>query len=497
VTAAAASEAEPRKAISLFKHGPHQDRRARQTIHGCLVALVIAAACAALPASASAHAAPRASAAAGSATAYSTTLNYVIRFYPRFFTYFTQTLGTVNSLSGPARMGPAYGIVVAPNDDTIYAEFNLDLSQGPQIFTVRRTNVVYSLLTLDVWGNVLHTTINSQTPGTYALVPSGWQGTIPRGVTKVEVPYRYTVWIIRADKYASSGQSTTAAAFRFRRSLRLASLSAWEHDRSSGPTNVLPLALFAPKLKAIADEGIQFQPTSFLQRLQAGMHSSTTAPLSASDVLLSNAFDQAFEGATLAATQGDYEPMSQVAAAAQAAHATIVDRWRSHVGPTRWVYFDNIGEWGNNYLDRAALTEYIQYGNNASAARYYDAFTDHLGVPLDGLVVHSYRLTFTKDQIPQAKRFWSLTAYIPPGVTLFPNRANKYLVGSYTPGLKTNPNGSITIYIQSKPPIRARRANWLPVPRGPFSLLLRVYGPTGNTADGSYVPPPISPYGQF
>jgi hypothetical protein len=105
-------------------------------------------------------------------------------------------------------------------------------------------------------------------------------------------------------------------------------------------------------------------------------------------------------------------------------------------------------------------------------------------------------LTFSKSEIPDAKRFWSLTAYIPPGVTLVPNPARKYLVARYTPGLKTNSDGSITIYVAPRQPPGTRRANWLPVPRGPFSLLLRVYGPEGNSS-GTYLPPPIKPYGQF
>ena len=36
-------------------------------------------------------------------------------------------------------------------------------------------------------------------------------------------------------------------------------------------------------------------------------------------------------------------------------------------------------------------------------------------------------------------------------------------------------------------------ANWLPVPRGDFSVVLRVYGPTGNTASPTYATPPITP----
>lgn len=52
---------------------------------------------------------------------------------------------------------------------------------------------------------------------------------------------------------------------------------------------------------------------------------------------------------------------------------------------------------------------------------YYNAFTDGSGAPLNGSVVPAYRLTFTKKEIPQASRFWSLTAYLPRGNTLVPN----------------------------------------------------------------------------
>lgn len=460
----------------------------------CLIALLVA--CVAVLTAPSAGAASAMPTIAASANPYSVALNYTIRFYPRFLTYFQASLGSVNRLSGPDVMGPQYGIVVAPNDDTVYAEFFLDLAKGPQIFTIPSTTDTYSLLTLDVWGNVLKTTIEKQTPGTYALVQRGWRRNLPRGVKKVQVPYRFTTWIIRADKYTSNGQNVTDQALAFRAALRVASLRAYRQDPSSGPTQVLPVALFGARTKAIADEAIEFQPTSFFRLLQRAMHSPTTGPLAASDRQLSRTFDQAFKAANQAARTGNYKPLSRMIDAARTAHAMIVNRWQSHVDQNRWVYFGNIGEWGTAYLDRAALSEYIQYGNNTKAATYYDAFTDHFGVPLDGSVVPSYRLTFSKKQIPDADRFWSLTAYIPPGVTLFPNPANKYVVAGYTPGLQKNRDGSLTIYIQPNPPVGAPQANWLPVPDGPFSLLLRVYGPKGNTAIGRhYVPPPIAPFG--
>jgi hypothetical protein len=412
-------------------------------------------------------------------------------------TYFQQGFSGLNRLSGPATMGPQYGIVVAPNDDTVYGEFVLNLHNGPEVLTIPATTGSYSVLTVDVWGNVIDTGIPAHTPGSYALFPRGWQGSLPAGVTKITIPYTQTEWIIRADKYASTGQNTTIQANVFRDNLRLASLPVYRSDPSAGRTLVAPIALFAPRMKAITDQAITQAPSAFFTELQAAMHSSSTSPLSASGRLLSRAFDRAFAVARRAAARGDYRPMAQIAGGAHAAHALIVNNWLSHVGSTRWVYFGNIGEWGNAYLDRASLAEYVEFGNNASAAVYYDGFTDVRGVPLDSSVTRVYRLTFTKSQIPQARRFWSLTAYVPPGITLVPNSANKYLVASYTPGLRRNSDGSITIYIQPDPPPAPLMANWLPTPDGPFSLLLRVYGPEGNTSPGTYTPPPIKPYGIF
>jgi hypothetical protein len=101
------------------------------------------------------------------------------------------------------------------------------------------------------------------------------------------------------------------------------------------------------------------------------------------------AFNGAFSAATRAASRGHYGPISQVAQATRDAHALIINHWLSHLDPNRWIHFDNVGEWGTAYLDRAALNEYIQYGNNAAAAKYYDAFTDHNGAPPDGSVART------------------------------------------------------------------------------------------------------------
>ena len=92
-----------------------------------------------------------------------------------------------------------------------------------------------------------------------------------------------------------------------------------------------------------------------------------------------------------------------------------------------------------------------------------------------------YTITF-KPPMPFAEPtiltgFWSsVTMY--DGITKLAvqNPINRYSLGSDN-DLKKNPDGSFTMYLQADTPGPDKEANWLPVPKGPFYLLLRVYAP--------------------
>ena len=148
----------------------------------------------------------------------------------------------------------------------------------------------------DVFGDIMQTSIKPQTPGTYAIVEKGWSGTLPQGTTRVDVPYRLTFWVLRADKY-SGGQDHTADAQAFRTSVSLASLSQYQKDPTSGPTKLLPLIAYMASNKVMADEALELQPTSYLRTLQQAVHAPTTAPMSDSDRKLSSDFDSMFQAA--------------------------------------------------------------------------------------------------------------------------------------------------------------------------------------------------------
>jgi hypothetical protein len=57
-----------------------------------------------------------------------------------------------------------------------------------------------------------------------------------------------------------------------------------------------------------------------------------------------------------------------------------------------------------------------------------------------------------------------------------------------------NPDGSISIYMSQSQPPGVPAANWLPIPDGPFNVMLRDYGPAGSVANNTYVPPGITTY---
>jgi hypothetical protein len=289
--------------------------------------------------------------------------------------------------------------------------------------------------------------------------------------------------IFRADKLSSTGENQIEAAAAFRASLKLQTLSEYANDPTGGATKILPEIAFAVPFKTTADELIAQAPITFLRQLQRAVAAPNTPPLSRFEQELSNRFDTLFGN-------GDTQ-RSEFSAGAQTAHDLILDRYLTHTGPTNWIHFTNIGDWGDHVIERSSITEFIQFGNGISTAAYYHAFNNGTGRPLDGSNLRGYVLTFPAGQLPEAKRFWSLTAYTPEAIELVHNPADKYVVASYTPGLQHNSDGSLSIYMATLPPAGVTSANWLPTPPRSFNIMLRVYGPEGDVADNTYVPPGI------
>ena len=98
-----------------------------------------------------------------------------------------------------------------------------------------------------------------------------------------------------------------------------------------------------------------------------------------------------------------------------------------------------------------------------------------------------YQLRFPPGSDPPAHAFWSLTVH--DGDGLADDHRSRLAVGDRDP-LWRSPDGSLTIHLSADPP-RSDATNWLPIPRGSFSLALRIYWPQPSALDGSWWPPAV------
>ena len=108
-------------------------------------------------------------------------------------------------------------------------------------------------------------------------------------------------------------------------------------------------------------------------------------------------------------------------------------------------------------------------------ARYIPAATKD-GKPMNAQ--HDYVLKMSKDELPPATAFWSLTLYDLKNGFFIPNDRKKYSVGENA-GFKLNADGGIEIYISAKKPEGVPDENWLPINREDIGMdaMLRIYAP--------------------
>jgi hypothetical protein len=89
--------------------------------------------------------------------------------------------------------------------------------------------------------------------------------------------------------------------------------------------------------------------------------------------------------------------------------------------------------------------------------------------------------------------FWSVTLYDAEGYQVA-NGLNRFAVSSWMP-FKYDPDGSLDLYIQNASPDGDKEANWLPAPKGPFNLTMRLYAPMSDTLTGKWNPPAVMKQG--
>jgi hypothetical protein len=153
--------------------------------------------------------------------------------------------------------------------------------------------------------------------------------------------------------------------------------------------------------------------------------------------------------------------------------------------------FGSRAELGSDYIyQRSCGAALGILGNTKEEAIYGSQQTEPDGTVLSG--AHRWRMRFAPGQLPPVNEFWSITMYTLPERFLVPNAINRYSIGDRTPGLKPDPDGGLTLYLQAESPGADHESNWLPTPKGPFFFAARFYGPKAETLDGRWSLPPLT-----
>ncbi len=96
-------------------------------------------------------------------------------------------------------------------------------------------------------------------------------------------------------------------------------------------------------------------------------------------------------------------------------------------------------------------------------------------------------------QEPPVDAFWSITMYDEPNKWLVANPISRYLLNSaMLAQFKRDADGGLTLYVQNASPGKDKEVNWLPAPKGPLSVIMRLYIPKADALDGKWVARPFS-----
>jgi hypothetical protein len=373
--------------------------------------------------------------------------------------------------------------VVTPNSDTPYSMLWLDLRAEPMVLSVPAVEKrrYYSVMLCD--GNTFNygyigSRATGNEAGDYMVVGPDWKGETPPGIKKVfQSTTQFSAVIFRTQLFNPKDMPNVV---KVQSGYKAQPLSAYLKQ----PAPAAAPAIDFPKIDKelvktnffeYLDFALQFAPAGPEEKeIRAKLARIGIGPgktFNFKDLSLEHKAEIA-----LGMKEGDKKVDERIAAAGK-----DVNGWRV-TSP-----FGNREFFNGDWLKRAASAKAGIYGNDAVEAMYPMTRNDGTGQPLDGSK-NKYTLTFAKDQYPPVNAFWSLTMYDGKTQLLIKNPIDRYLVNSpMLPGMKKNPDGSLTIYIQKDSPGKAKESNWLPAPDGPIYLVMRLYWP--KTEPPSILPP--------
>lgn len=406
--------------------------------------------------------------------------------------------GPANTFNNvPAYPSAAEKVVVRPNFDTLYSVAWLDLSKEPVIVSVPDTHNRYYLLPmLDMWTDVFAAP-GWRTTGTQAqhfmVAPAGWRPDLrerfidefrlPKETKRIDAPTPH-VWIIGRTK--TDGPQDYDAVHEIQAGFKVTPLSEWGRTPRPVEVKVDPSVDMKtpPKVQVDAMPGDKYFAYA-AELLKNNPSHLTDEPIIARMKRIGFEPGKSFDLEKAA-------PAVRTALEAAPSTAQRLMQWKmptlARVANYWSMNTDTMGVYGNYYLKRAIVSQAGLGANLPEDAIYPLNLGDQMGRPLDG--ANKYALHFEKNTLPPVDAFWSVTLYDPDGYQVA-NSLNRFAVSSWMPFLY-EPDGSLTLYLQNESPGKDKEVNWLPAPKGPFNLTMRLYAPKSEALTGKWNPPAVT-----
>ena len=353
--------------------------------------------------------------------------------------------------------------VVTPNVDTIYSQVWYDLSEEPMVYELPETDRFCKVQVLDGWTN---TAAVLDKAGAYAITLSTWEGELPEGVTRIDVPTSMA-WSIT--RIVLSGEEDLPNVYAIQEKMKLMPLS----DYISGDTYEPPRGSYSEENDYIpVDKVLSMDPITFFNKANELMVKNS--PAAADKEMLEKIavvnIGPGMEFDTSVLTGYVAENWKTMLTEIRIKLIKEGQKFSKKLG--QWDYFgEPIGDFNTEYAYRALVALAGLGANTVEVALYPKIEQDADGNTLTG--EKSYLLHF--ESYPQVLEggFWSVTAYGDDDF-LIDNPVDRYCINDRS-DLQANDDGSVDVILSEDAP--ENTTNWLPVGDGGFHLYMRIYTP--------------------
>lgn len=401
----------------------------------------------------------------------------------------TNVQAPVNQFIHAANLATAdFKDVVTPNVDTVYSQIFLDLTDDAVVLEFPKTDRFCTVEIMDAYTNCINlidTTKFENEIEKFIFTGTGFEDKIPDGLREIKC-YTNLVWIIVRTICNDEADLVNIKAIQN----KMDSYTLTQHKNHTTDQ----------KAQGTFDEKNNFIPSNYVLTLSMQDYFNLANellakyPPFAEDKAMTMEMAKINVGAGLEFDSGIFGDNTNVIwnkLVEGISDTLTADSIKFIEQNGCWSYMGApIAEFGTEYSYRGLISLVGLGANPVSVAVYPKATYSTDGKRLNGK--DDYVIHFEKDGLPnvEVNGFWSITIYNSNNNFLIDNEIDRYCINDRN-DVKFNADGSLDILISKDKPENGIE-NWLPTYDGDYHLVLRVYNPSEDVVNNTWVAPIIT-----